>query len=284
MAVSGGNANSDEAFSLMAGNSTQLLEFLRAASDEADKEDVVERAKEIVGMDPEEKFTGSANLFSLIVGTDDDLSELTAEDLPSELNQLFGQDNARELIAQMLKLLAGEVQRIRKRLYQEILDGTQHPESYLILSLLLKEYEEIIYHMASSVERDEVIEDDEEAVASIYSVIASHIILISTGERKRIYPELIRDIFQYPFYFPRAIGEEEKYDPENHSLREMEQGVLVEGTTTLYQEEAISVSRGAELLGIDRTSFEELLAERGIRPNYGPETADELYDDIELDK
>lgn len=284
MAVSGGNANSDEAFSLMAGNSTQLLEFLRAASDEADKEDVVEKAEEIVGMNPEKKFTGSANLFSLLVGTDDDLSGLTAEDLLPELKQLFGQDNARELIAQMLKLLAGEVERIRKRLYQEILDGTQHPESYLILSLLLKEYEEIIHHMASSIEKDEVIEDDEEAVASIYSVIASHIILISTGERKKIYSELIRDIFRYPFYFPRAIGEEEKYDSENHSLREMEQGVLVESTTTLYQEEAISVSRGAELLGIDRTSFEELLAERGIHPNYGPETADELYDDIELDK
>lgn len=284
MAVSGGNGGSDEVFSLVAGNSAQLLGFLKVASDETDKEDVITEAQEIIEMPPEEKFTGSANLFSSMIDVDDEISELTAEDLPPWMKQLFGQDNARELLAQMLKLLAGEVERIRERLYEEILGGTKHPESYLIVSLLFKEYEELLEYVASAVQDDEIVERNGEAVASIYSVLASHIIVISTKERKKIYPELVRDIFRYPFYFAPESSEDEQYDPEDYSIQEMEQGVLVESTTTLYQEESISVSRGAELLGVDRTSFEELLVERGIRPNYGPETAGELYDDIELNK
>lgn len=282
MAVSGGNASSDDAFSLVAGN-PQIVGFLGAIADETDKEKVIEEAENIINSPPEEKFTGSANLFSSVIDTDKKLSELNSEDLPPWVKGLFGQDNAQELVIQVLSLLSEEIQRLRKQLHEEILDRPRHPESYLVLSLLLDEYSELLDYLSDNIEREEM-DGDVEAIGSIYSVIASHLLLISTGERENIYPELIKDVFRYRFYYPRALGKEEKFDPEELSLEEMDRAVLVESVVQFYQEETISVSRGAELLGTDRTTFEDLLVKRGIRPKYGPETAEELYDDVELSK
>ena len=282
MAVSEGGSGSNEAFSLVAGNSAHIVSLLKTASDLADEKEVTGKAEEIIRLPPEEKFTEAVELFGTAFGLETDLAEAELEDLPPWLGSFIDEENIEEFLSQGLDIIIGEIRGIRNQVQESILNRSSGEQGYLILLELLLEIEELLEYISNNVksELDEVA--DKKALLSTYCVLVSHFLLISTRERQEVYPELIRDIYRYRFYFAHARGEDVSFDFEEKNLDEMKNRVLILAATDLYRLEEITVSRGAELVGLRRDAFERLLVKRGIRPEYGPGSVDELHDDVDL--
>jgi len=101
--------------------------------------------------------------------------------------------------------------------------------------------------------------------------------LIESGEKQHLYPELIEDISRYPNYIARVQRGEAAAALQDRPFEQVERSVLVAAAVKLYQDEPISVARGAELAGVSRDDFERALTERGMQPRYGPDSVDELH-------
>ena len=279
MAVSGGNSTPSEAFSFVAGGSHQITAFLQAAAHATDKESVVEQSEELMDLPADQRFIEARDIFPPAFGLGDEISEIDEDDLPPWLREFFNRENPKQLFVQLLKLMRSEIRSVRKQLYVEVLNKPQGGEDYVVLSVLLSDYEDLLRLM---IERQSEEVENSEALLSLYSLLVSHLILIDSGERKNVYPELIEDLSRTPTYFNRVHNGDSELDSTDLTHEEMKMGILIEGIAELYQEEDITVAKGAELAGIPRDTFEEQLMQRGIRPDYGPETVDELYDDVNL--
>ena len=282
MAVSEGNPGSNEAFSLVAGNSAHIVSLLKTASDLADEKEVTENAEEIIRLPPEEKFTEAVEHLGTTFGVEKEFSKADLEDLPPWLRAVIDEENIEEFLSQGLNFIIGEIRGIRKQIQDGILNRTSEEQGYLVLLELLLEIEEILEYISNNIENELDGVADKKTLLSTYCVLASHFLLISTRERREVYPELIRDLYRYRFYFAHARGEDVSFDFEEMNLDEMKNRVLTLAATDLYRLEEITVSRGAELVGLRRDVFERLLVKRGIRPDYGPDSVEELDDDVDL--
>jgi len=285
MASSGFLPDSNDAFDFLAGRSNQVSQFLRLVAEEVDPEEVLERANEIIEKPPEEKYNQPGALFNMVFDVEGDLLDLDLSDLPANIRFFFeGFDKKEDFVNLLLNALVGVFRQKREEMQQQLLERPPGTQGYLILSVLMQNIEKIIRYIADRIYYEDNDEIDVELLASLYNVQASHLLLIIEGEKDRLYPELIKDVFRFPFYFEQAIadGREFEYDPEDIPVEQMYQEILVWGAVDAYQELEITVSRGAELAELPREEFEQQLAARGIRPNYGPESGEGLNEEIEL--
>lgn len=63
---------------------------------------------------------------------------------------------------------------------------------------------------------------------------------------------------------------------------EMVIGAIRRGALRAYVQSDISIGRGAELAGMTQEQFVEFLEQNGIRPDYGPDSVEELYSGPDL--
>lgn len=92
--------------------------------------------------------------------------------------------------------------------------------------------------------------------------------------------EIIKDAAYMVYHIDAAISSEPRYqDPEELNYDEMRSIVRSVGAIIAYKEMDISIGRGAELAGVSRPEFEQMLENSDINPRYGPSSVDELYDD-----
>ncbi|MDY6765393.1 MAG: UPF0175 family protein [Halobacteria archaeon] len=61
-------------------------------------------------------------------------------------------------------------------------------------------------------------------------------------------------------------------------------GVIESGAVLAFELLDISVSRGAELAGLSEDEFTDLLEQYGISSIYGPDSVEELYEDVDIDE
>lgn len=92
---------------------------------------------------------------------------------------------------------------------------------------------------------------------------------------------LVRDVAYTLYYVEDAIAEEsDVFDPTNRSFEEVRGFVREYGAGLAYTRLDISLGRGAELAGVSRFEFEEILETYDVEPRRGPSDVSELYDGV----
>jgi hypothetical protein len=81
-----------------------------------------------------------------------------------------------------------------------------------------------------------------------------------------------------------AVFDPEAEYPEIEDMTDQESIALASrrGALRVYEETDISIGRGAEIARMTQNEFVELLEENNIRPNYGPESVDDLHSGPDL--
>ena len=92
--------------------------------------------------------------------------------------------------------------------------------------------------------------------------------------------ELWRDTARLIYHVEQAVdGEPETIDdPESDDITDLKSEIRRLGAVIAYSRLDISVGRGAELAGVSRPAFRELLEQSGVTPRFGPSDADDLFD------
>jgi predicted HTH domain antitoxin len=274
MATSGGSPSGNEAFSLVAGGSRQARAFLQAMVGVSDEEALKERSEELLELSPEERFAAAAELLPAAI--DFNIEQLDSEGEEGDLPAWIGQLNPEQLesiLVEALHLVTDQLQHLRDQLHQEVLERQSDAEGYLVVSLLLADLIDLVEFIVES--PDAIASPD--ALQSLYGCLLLHFMLIESGEKQHLYPELIEDISRYPNYIARVQRGEAAAALQDRPFEQVERSVLVAAAVKLYQDEPISVARGAELAGVSRDDFERALTERGMQPRYGPDSVDELH-------
>lgn len=269
------------AMSLLTDRFRDAILFLDAASQFIDRPSLREAAERILEMDPEDRFTESVRVYEDLFDVDD-ITEAGADDLPAGLAAQFRDDDRKEeQFDQLIRLMDRELARFEQDLYDRLITDRANGRGYLILAVLVTQLRQVTDDVGRLGAESET-GDEPSRLLSEFLVLQAHLISLATSDQQDVSEQLIRDLGRLPYYQQRRRGDDPDYDPEAFSLEEATRGILIDGACSVYANREISVSRGAELADVDRETFEEALAERGIEPRYGPETVAELGDEGRL--
>lgn len=129
-----------------------------------------------------------------------------------------------------------------------------------------------------SAQEDESV-DEGRVFSAMFAFLAR---LYDVGTREEDDPvdehQIIMDTGRLIYNIDVAMGEPTMPDPDAADFDTVRREVLEFGAAVAYASLDISIGRGAELAGVSRPEFEEILERYGVKPRYGPSSVEELYE------
>lgn len=181
--------------------------------------------------------------------------------------QLLGIDRDRLLVF---------LERLVEKLRDETLESVfyeRDADDHLVVISALQCILSGIWSMQDSAEQI-----DDEGVLAVITALWARLYDLVRGNRESLDEETVRDIARARYYLAEATNDTVPENPEKRTHDALYQDAVELGAIVAYANLNISVSRGAELAGVSRRTFESLLMEHDVRPRYGPQSVDELYE------
>lgn len=216
----------------------------------------------VADLPPEERFTDSVRVAETAVSESFGSSEVLESMLP------FGPDRLGNFMDRFLdKLIEDTIERVwfgRDNETSVILAA-----GYTTLRYGFKQID-----IESETQRDRYFSAFLAYFSRLYDLAQEDELSKSDSDR------LIRDVARTIYYVEILTDGKSSTinDPESDNIDRLRQRVAEFGAVVVYSRLNISVGRGAELAGISRPEFEDLLQAYDFSPRYGPDSVDELYE------
>lgn len=256
--------------------------FLQVIFD--DPEETIENVcKDILELPPEERFGDSISLIEDRIEQEVGSADVV-ESLAPDVDRLKALKNLSSLLDTLI---------------DQTLDGVWYyrdAESYIVLSA---GYSVIQYGI------DRRIEEAKEGAASVdveqmFSATMAYFCRLwvlaqeytetdqevaEADDRSGRRELIIRDVYRTMYYVWNAVESEEAdreegfEHPSDLDFESMHKEVRALGAAVAYARLNISIGRGAELAGVSRFEFEDILDRFSVEPRYGPQSVEELYEE-----
>lgn len=224
---------------------------------------LTELTTDVLGLPVEDRFTRSRDVFEDHLVREFGSTDAFRAQLPH-----LDSERAREFAE-------GVLDRLLRQTLEQVW-YVHDPEPYLLLSVGFVNATRGIEQLPALDEatREVVFSSILAYFARLYSVAESE------TEGSQSDETLWRDTARLLSHVERAVdGESETIDdPESDDLADLQAEIRRLGAVIAYSRLDISVGRGAELAGLSRPAFGELLAESGVTPRFGPSDADDLFE------
>ncbi|MFC4451148.1 UPF0175 family protein [Halorussus aquaticus] len=251
-----------------------VLSLLESAADVFDLPSFVATAEEVVDKPAEERFRMSPAEVGETYGFGDDDKQSFVKRAAWLIGDLGG--------AKVLSKLTGIVERplteMREQALEQLLKGRNQEREALILGLYFDRVLDVQYELERRLDRS----TDTDSLFACWHALISRVVLIGEGEQTHVTDDMLLDIAFAEYCLAEASGEDPSVYPPERSIDAIGEEVKHEGAVLAYEKLDISVSRGAELADVRVEEFEELLADHGIRPRYGPDDPSELFEGTEV--
>ncbi len=269
-------------FSFLAGDYSDIIALFEEFSDTLDAPDLNEVSEDILDLPPEERFIESIEIFKTIYGLEksEPLKSHGPADLDEDVREFFDQFPVDILFSNVMQFLKQKVQESHRKALDRLVTDRSESEGYLIASVFLSR----LYESFEVMEEGYYQDKDSIAQASPMITLFSRLYLIAAGEQTEFTEDFLRDLIRAKYHLSRMSGEEPEYNPEELTREEIIPSIRREGAIVAYENQEISVGRGAELAGVSTSQFEEILIRNGIVPRYGPEEGTELLEGPGLSK
>lgn len=217
--------------------------------------------EDLLALPPEERFTQSHEVLREHVedrfGSTDAFAavfpESDPEKLPAFLKQVFD------------------------KILTDVLEGVffqRDPEDHLVLAAL---FQTLDYGVQRLSETDD--QETKNRVASIMLAMLSRLQYILDDSPESLPDEAIWDTAYGLHYLTVDDSGPEFPDPGELEFAEVKRHVIEFGAVIAYARLNISLSRGAELAGISPREFRVKLDRYDVKPRFGPNSVEELYED-----
>jgi predicted HTH domain antitoxin len=226
--------------------------------------------EDVLALPPEERFTNSIQVFGEVIR--EEVGSLEAAAALSNLDESDSQRMNRRLIT-----LSGEL--MERSLQAVWTDRDAQPAVATAAGLAA-----IRAGFQYLEEQPEVPDENRKQIVSTLLALMARIFNIADLEPNEVdVDDILRDLGYTVHYIEDATGTGPEFpDPDETEFEEVRDELYRLGAVIAYQNLEISVGRGAELAGLSRFEFEDLLAEHDLEPRYGPESADDLQDGVGL--
>jgi hypothetical protein len=216
--------------------------------------------EEILAIPPEERFQNAHRVFEQRmtekVGDKETiralLPRITSEQMREFLNQALDR-LIRETLEPLLTVRDGEAFVVLSAGYSAVRNGL-------------------------SAQEDEQV--DEGRIVSAMLAFLARLYDVGTREDSGSVDDsvVIADTGRLIYNIDAAMGEPSMPDPDMTDFDTVRREVVEFGAAVAYAHLDISIGRGAELAGVSRPEFEEILDRYGVKPRYGPSSVEELYE------
>lgn len=262
-----GNYSANGPFRVVADRSQSMVDIIEVFTSIFDLPDLVETAKEIVSLPPEERFTRSVAEFKeLLTDSEGEPSEQVEE-------RLSGVDKD-VVMPRLLNVVQDMLGTLETSIIEGVLTDRNESRGYVVLGLYFAETRRAFSDLSHYEDSD-----DFEVLLSTVIALYSRILLIAFREQTEVNEDMLRDVVRADYYRNKVIYGQTGDNPEELPLETVEKKVLLDGAVLAYSKLDITVSRGAELANVSTDEFETTLVENGIRPRYGPASEEELFGD-----
>lgn len=231
-------------------------------------------AKEIQSLPPEQRFTESFKLYFELFGISDP-EEAAVEDLPENFEDLFAASDKRSTLLRLFQLIDQEAATLEQESFDRLLSNRDEELDFLLFAVYLLHLRDVLGTIESRLRNDPETEDMPQLLSEL-AALHSHFILIALGEKTEFDENMLRDTLRYEYYDRLRQGQDPDQHPDELEYEEVVAELRRKGAVAAYDRLSISVSRAAELGGIHRSEFEELLLAHGIQPRYGPSSGEDL--------
>lgn len=240
--------------------------LIEQAVNKGDLAEFVEAIDEIQSMGPRERFTRSAGRLHSAFSTERD----------ETLSHASGSAGSSPVSREMYKAFDELWSVFQRTVFQSLQRSRRDEKQKVLLGIYLEKAQEAFLKVDEHLESGK----DVETPLSTFITLSGRLIQTALRDGESLGSDLFRDVLRADFYLAESDSVLLQ-DPEELSREEAERKAMIEGSVLLYENENISVGRGAELAGVQLRVFEEALESRGIRPNYGPENLDDLASENE---
>lgn len=262
-----GNYSASGPFRVVADHSQSMVDIIEVFTSIFDLPDLVETAKEIVSLPPEERFTSSDEKFKELLTDSEGEPSKPIEERLSSLDKDVVMPRLFNVVQDMLGTLETNI-------IEGVLTDRNESRGYIVLGLYFAETRQAFSDLSHYEDSD-----DFEVLLSTVIALYSRILLIAFREQTEVNEDMLRDVVRADYYRNKVIYGQTGDNPEELPLETVEKKVLLDGAVLAYSKLDITVSRGAELANVSTDEFETTLVENGIRPRYGPASEEELFGD-----
>jgi predicted HTH domain antitoxin len=224
--------------------------------------------EDVLALPPEERFTDSIEVVGEVIR--EEVGSLEAAAALSGLDESDSQRMNRRLITLTEELLERSLQPVW---------GVRDAKPAVATAAGLSA---IRFGFQYLEEQPEVPDEDRKQIVSTLLALMARILNIADLDQDEFdVDDVLRDLGYTVHYIGDAAeGGPEFPDPDETEFEEVRDELFKLGSVIAYQNLNISVGRGAELAGLSRFEFEELLEAHDIEPRYGPESVDGLQDGV----
>lgn len=238
----------------------------------------------VMELPPEDRFTNSYQLMKELIQEEFGDEESLKSNYPWLADEGF--------LDRLNRLLQETVLETQRKVLQGIYfkrDAKEH----LIVAVLVEKFGRSLYLAINN--SDELNEEEinkaiscslalggrlYDLVESVDSEIDEEVV----EENEKINNEVVMDIKRAEYYLSQISKEPSPESPEEREIGEIRREVIESGAVLAFELLDISVSRGAELADLSEDEFTDLLEQYGISSIYGPDSVEELYEDIDIDE
>jgi len=262
MSITNRDCRNDEDRGELDGDFEAWEEVIQQTVDQGDLEEFFGALEDIQAMDPDERFTESADRLHAAFDQDE------RGDIQGVVDEFDSSPRSREMYEAF-----DEVWALLQRAVLQQLQRTREDETAnLLLAIYLNKARKAFVEIDRRIEADEEIK---EPVSTFIALSGRLLQIVFFGEEDGNAIDLFRDVLRADFYLSSSDSVLIQH-PNELSEEVVREKVLLEGALLAYKKLDISVDRGAELAGMPLHEFEEALERRDIRPDYGPKNLDEL--------
>lgn len=223
--------------------------------------------QDVLALPPEERFTNSVKVFGEAIR--EEVGSLEAAEALSDLDESDSHRMNRRLISLSEELIEALLQEVWTTRDARPAVATAAGLTAIRVGLQYLE------------EHPDVPDEDRKQIISTLLALMARIFNLADLEPDEVEVDEILQDFGYAVYYIEDATEEgpDFPNPDEAAPDEVRDELYKLGAIIAYHNLNISVGRGAELAGMSRFEFEELLEESDIEPRYGPESTEELYRD-----
>jgi len=255
----------------------QAIEIIDSMMEVFAEVSLTEIAENVLDLPPEKRFTESIEEFAKAHGIENADSP-DEENIPAEIQELSDENQSiRQMAALFEKISTG----FRDRLLSIIVEQRGPPNPYLYALVLFDQLEDAMAELERH-RLQEITDERSKVAVSRFVTLQAYLIKIYEGELTRFEPDHIRDLIRARYYGEKLRDREPEWDPETLSEEKVTSMTRAQGAKIVYEERAVSLSRGAELAGMYVSDYRSYLEERDIEVRYDVDSATEFENDPSL--
>lgn len=271
MAASSDSFNSNQGpFERLSTEYRSVLSLLESAARVFDLPSFVEAAEEVVDKPATERFQMSPDEIGRTYG----VGQRDNQPLLKRIAWFAGEFGKEKLLVKLMSVLERPLTEMRDQALQQVLQGREQEREALIVGL----YFQKVLGVQNALKQQLVRSNDAPSLFACWHALFGRVVLIGEGEQTRVTDDMLVDIAFADYCLAESHGDDPGTYPPERSIDAVREQVVREGAVLAYEELDISVSRGAELAGVRVQQFEQLLEDHGVRPRYGPDDPNELFE------